>query len=99
MTFDTLQILGGTERSLSAWGFSLDSCLQKRGNSKADTWTGTIPQAGIASDPLFPYFASVILRTGRASATGADGTFSGGLIKFQGRRVKNPMKPRDIRRA
>ncbi len=89
--FDTLQI-GATERSLAAWGFALDSCMQRRGNSKVDTWIGTIPQASIASDPVFPYFASVIMRTGRASASGADNSFSGGVMKFQGRRVKNPMK-------
>lgn len=92
--FDTLQVVGGVERSLAKYGFTLNDCVQRRKTSAADTWTGTIPISSIAAAPIFPYGAQVILRTNRQSATGADNSFSGGVTKFQGYRVKNPMKAR-----
>ena len=87
MTFDTLQY-NGTERTFASWGFALDSCRSKRGNSKVDTFNVTIPGANISDDPIFPYEAFVIVRTNRSSADGSDNSFSGGAIKFQGKRVQ-----------
>lgn len=89
--YDTLQF-NGIERTFAAWGFSLDSVHSRRGNQKADTFTATIPGASVSDDPVFPYEAVVIVRTNRASDTGADNSFSGGIIKFQGKRTKNPLK-------
>jgi hypothetical protein len=93
MLYDTLKY-NGTERPLGTpgWGFELYSCVSKRGNLKPDTFTGTIPQASISDDPVFPYEAAIIVQTNRVSASGADNTFSGGTIKFQGKRTKNPMR-------
>jgi hypothetical protein len=90
-TYDTLTY-NGTERTLAKWGFALDGCIQKRGNAKPDTFRGTIPTASILIDPIFPYKAAVVIQTNRQSATGADNSFTGGVIKFQGKRVANPAK-------
>lgn len=89
--YDTLEY-NRVERSFAAWGISLEGCVSKRGNLKVDTFNCTIAVASISDDPIFPYEAAVIVRTNRASANGADNSFSAGTIKFQGKRVTNPMK-------
>jgi hypothetical protein len=91
MLFDTLEY-NGTERTFAAWGISLDSVRSRRSTPGPDIFTLTIAQAGIAADPIFPYEAAIIVRTNRNSDTGADNSFSGGTIKFQGKRFSNPMK-------
>lgn len=87
VTFDTLQIAGGVERSFQNWGFARNSVKQRRYAGREDTFTATIPTANITDDPIFPFETQVIVRTGRASANGADNSFSGGTVKFQGKRV------------
>lgn len=91
ITYDTLEY-NGTERTLQKWGFALGSCVSVRCNQKADTFTATVPGASISDDPIFPYEAAVIVRTNRASSAGADNTFTSGTIKFQGKRITNPLK-------
>jgi len=90
-TFDTLKY-NGVERTFANWGFILDSCVSKRGNQKVDTFAATIGGADITADPTFPYWAAVEVRTGRVSAGGTDNTFSGGTLRFQGKRIRSPMK-------
>lgn len=86
MTFDTLTY-NGTERSFAAWGFTREGVKQTRHNMREDSFTGRIPTANITDDPVFPFEAQVIVRTGRTSQTGADNSFSGGVTKFSGKRV------------
>lgn len=89
--YDTLEY-NGTERTFTGWGFALDNCFTHFATAKSDTFSVQIPGANIADDPVFPYEAAVVVRTGRFSDTGADNTFSDGTTKFQGRRITNPLK-------
>jgi hypothetical protein len=86
MIFDTLEY-NGTERSFAKWGFELRGTQCLRHNLREDAFRGTIATAAISDDPIFPFEAQVIIRTGRASATGNDNSFSGGVTKFSGKRV------------
>jgi hypothetical protein len=90
MTCDTLT-LGGAEKSFVDWGFSTAISGEKN-NQAADTFNATLVTANIADEataPTFPFEAQVIVRVNRALSAGV---FSGGTIKFQGKRVGQPMK-------
>jgi hypothetical protein len=86
MTFDTLEC-NGTERSFAKWGFALRSVHCERHNMREDVFRATMATASISDEPIFPFEASVIVRTGRTSSTGNDNSFSGGVTKFSGKRV------------
>lgn len=91
MTYDTLEY-NGTEKTLTDWGFSAESVRSLRRCQSADTFTATIINAMIADEctsPTFPFEAQIICRTNRV---GSPGSFSGGLIKFQGKRVDQPLR-------
>ncbi|HEY2082654.1 MAG TPA: hypothetical protein VGI88_07690 [Verrucomicrobiae bacterium] len=86
MLFDTLQY-NGLERTFANWGFSLSSVQGTKYNLREDVFRATVAGANVSDDPIFPFEAQVIVRTGRTSATGADNSFSGGTTKFTGKRV------------
>lgn len=104
MNWDTLQVTyppsaasaemafsgtGGTD-----WGFAQD-VKGTRKQQAPDEFTVTLPSVLIAAEaaaPTFPFECQIIVRTNRASATGAPGSFSGGTVKFQGKRVGQPLK-------
>ena len=84
MSFNTLQIVGGAERSFAAWGFARDAVKQTRRNKGDDVFSAFIPGSSVA-DPVFPFEAQVVVRTGRTSSSGADNSFAGGVVKFSGK--------------
>jgi len=86
MNFDTLEY-HGTERTFAKWGFALHGTQCLRHNLREDIFRATIPAASISDDPIFPFEAQFIVRTGRTSASGNDNSFSGGMTKFSGKRV------------
>ncbi len=86
MTFDTLEY-NSVERSFAKWGFERHSVQCARHNLREDVFRATVAGAAVSDDPVFPFEAQVIIRTGRASTTGADNSFSGGTTKFSGKRV------------
>jgi hypothetical protein len=86
MTFDTLAY-NGVERCFAHWGFARDSVQCARHNLHEDIFRATIAGAAVSDDPAFPFEAQVIIRTGRASDTGSDNSFTGGVTKFTGKRV------------
>lgn len=86
MTFDTLEY-NGIERTFANWGFELRGTQCIRYNMREDVFRATVASASITDNAIFPFEAQVIVRSGRASATGADNSFSGGTIKFTGKRV------------
>lgn len=93
-TYDTLQIVGGAEKSFAAWGFQLSSVQGLKRNQAADTFTATIVNTTVAAEadsPTFPFESRVIVRVNRAATTSA-GPFTGGTVKFIGRRVECPQK-------
>lgn len=85
-TYDTLEC-GGIERSFANWRFSLHGLHGTRRNQQEDVFRATVAGANISDEPLFTFEAQVIVRVGRVSAAGADNTFSGGALKFTGKRV------------
>ena len=89
-TYDTLTY-AGNEMSLAGWGFRLSSCVGEKKSQAPDTWTGTVVTSLIASTPVIPFEGVVTIQSGRLSATGAANSFSGGVIKFVGTRVLNPL--------
>lgn len=86
MIFDTLEY-NGTERTFANWGFARHGTQCVRSNMREDVFRTTVAGANPTDDPVFPFEAQVIVRTGRESATGSDNSFSGGVIKFSGKRV------------
>ena len=86
MIFDTLEY-NRTERSFAQWGFESHGTQCQRHNLREDLFRATIPAASISDNPIFPFEAPVIVRTGRVSTTGNDNSFSGGLTKFSGKRA------------
>ncbi len=86
MTFDTLEC-NGVERTFANWGFERNSVQCVRYNLREDVFRATIAGANVSDDPAFPFEAPVIVRTGRVSDTGTDNSFSGGTIKFTGKRI------------
>jgi hypothetical protein len=86
MNFDTLEY-NGVERSFARWRFERNSVQCVRHNLRDDIFHATIAGANVSDDPVFPFEAPVIVRTGRASASGDDNSFSGGVTKFSGKRV------------
>src|SRR6185312_10361962 len=69
------------------WGFERHSVQCARHNLCEDVFRATVAGASVSDDPVFPFEAPVIIRTGRASTMGADNSFSGGTTKFSGKRV------------
>ena len=93
-TYDTLQIVGGEEKSFTAWGFQLASVRGLKRNQAADTFKATMVNTTVAAEadsPTFPFESRVIVRVNRAATTSA-GPFTGGTVKFIGRRVECPQK-------
>jgi hypothetical protein len=86
LIFDTLEY-NGIERSFANWGFARAGAECARHNMREDVFRATIAGANISDDPIFPFEALVIIRTGRASTSGVDNSFSGGVTKFTGKRV------------
>jgi len=86
MTFDTLEY-NGVERTFANWGFERHSVQCVRYNQREDVFRATVAGASASDDPAFSFEAPVIIRTNRVSDTGADNSFSGGTIKFSGKRV------------
>lgn len=92
MNFDTLTITSGggalnnVERSFTKWGFARDGVRGQKFNFKPDKFSAKLPLLAASSDPVFPFECQVVVRTGRVSADGSDGSFSGGVIKFTGKR-------------
>lgn len=86
MTFTTLTYLG-TEKTLADWGLAMEGCELRLVNLEQDTWKVGVPAAKCTDDPVFPFEAIVVLRSGRTSATGRPNSFKDGLIEFQGKRL------------
>jgi hypothetical protein len=86
MTYDTLQY-NGAERTFANWGFDRAGVQCRKRNMSEDVFRATVAGANVSDDPIFPFEAQVIIRTGRVSATGADNSFTGGTLKFTGKRV------------
>ena len=84
MTYTTLTY-NGTEKSLIDWGLALDRCVLTLANLEADTFTAALPQVNCLADPIWPFEGQIVLRTGRSKAL--DGSYSGGLIEFSGKRM------------
>ena len=80
---------GSTERTVAAWGISLNSLQADFRNLTADTLSFDIAAANLTDDPLFAFEDKITLYSGRTSATGADNSFSGGVIEFVGYRLNN----------
>ena len=92
--FQTLEY-DGTEKSFADWGFSLEGIEGYKLNQAPDTWTATITTTNILTEadaPTFPHWAQVIVRVNRESVNGAPDSFSGGLVKFVGKRIGQPMQ-------
>lgn len=81
----------GTEKSLADWGIALAGIIGEFHNQQADTLRVRVPGKLVTDDPLFAFESTIIFRINRTSATGAAGSFSGGSIEFQGKRVSNPL--------
>ncbi len=87
MSFITLTS-GTTEKSLADWGFDLNHCELERHNAAQDTLSLRLPGAVITDTPLFAFEDRVTLRVGRARGGSAGSyTYSGGALKFQGKRL------------
>ena len=82
--YDTLEY-NGVERSFADWGFDRSSVQGTKHNMREDIFRATVAGANVSDDPIFPFEAQVIVRTGRASATGT-APFTGGTVKFTGDR-------------
>jgi len=77
------------EKSLAAWGITLNSAICERSNSKPDTYSFAIPVSSIAGDAPIAFMDRIIIRRGRT----ADGEeFTGGYVAFIG-------YVRDVQRA
>ena len=86
LTYTTLEY-SGLEQTLADWGLEEASCTLKVVNNGIDTFRAGMPKANLFDDPVFPFEGQIIIRTGRASGDGSDGSFSGGLIEFTGKRM------------
>lgn len=85
-TYDTITY-GGTEKSFVSAGIDYDNCRLTRYNMREDVFMARFPQVNIVDEPVYPFESVVTVRTGRTSTTGADNSFSGGVIKFTGKRI------------
>lgn len=93
MLYDTLTC-NGVEKSFNGWNFSARLKGRKRQSARS-TFECTIPGASIATEattPTFPFEAPIVVRINRASADGTPNSFSGGTVKFQGKRVGQPLR-------
>lgn len=93
MTFDTLSY-GGVEADFATWGFSLNSIKAVKSPGRDDTFTATIKTTTItaeANSPTFAFEGVVIVRSNR-TGSGGYGGYSGGTVKFVGKRVDQPAK-------
>ena len=86
MNFDTLEY-NGIERAFANWGFARKGIRSNQQNMRDDFFRATISGASVSDDPVFPFEAQIIVRTGRASDSGADNSFTGGITTFSGKRV------------
>lgn len=104
MNFDTLTS-GGVEKSFGDWGFKLSSLQGKKRVNGEDTFSATIVNATIAAEgdaPTFPFEGQNIVRVNRSFAAGGvspngtllgvSGTWSGGTVKFVGKRIGQPAR-------
>jgi hypothetical protein len=89
MTYDTLSY-NGTEKEFADWGFGLEGVVSVRNVLRADTFDATDFTADPTADPAFAFEGAVAVYAGRTSSTGAANSFSGGVCKFQGKRVIAP---------
>jgi len=90
MNVDTLT-LNGVEKSFSDWGFG-SSVSGRKINQAADEFTATIINSTLAAEaatPTFPFESQIIVQSNRS---GSSESYSDGTIKFQGKRVGQPMK-------
>ena len=91
MTYNTLQY-NGVEKSFADWGIALDSVRGKKQTRAVDSLEFTLPMASISSEsdsPTFSFEGQVIVRVNRVNS---GGTFSGGTVKFVGKRLARPAK-------
>ena len=86
MSYTTLEY-DGVEKSLAGWGIAEEGCVKRVANLEADTFRVAVPMADVFDEPIWPFEGVVIIRSGRASATGLPDSFSGGAIEFQGKRL------------
>lgn len=86
-TYDTLSY-NGIERRLDLWAFDLNNFVGTRNNQSADTIKGVVTDLNAGDPPIFAFEGQVTVYAGRTSPAGADNTFTGGVCKFQGKRVK-----------
>lgn len=98
MIYDTLTY-SGVEKTFSDWGFSISSIKGSKKNQAAGTFTATKVDTNIVAEennPTFPFESVIVVQTGRVA--GMDergrpvGSFSGGVVKFVGKRVGKPLK-------
>lgn len=93
MTYDTLTY-AGSERKFSDWGFG-SNVRGRKVNQSTDDFNATIHGVSIAAEaaaPTFPFEAQVVVQVNRTSITGLPNSFSGGTVKFQGKRVGQPAR-------
>ena len=91
MNYDTLTC-NGVEKSFVDWGFAASSVKGNKVNQSESSFTATITGVSIATEattPTFPFEAIVVVRANRTISAGV---YSGGTIKFQGKRVGQPLK-------
>jgi len=92
-TYDTLTF-AGVEKDFASWGFSLKSIKGRKCLQSVDTFAATVVNTTVVQEgdnPLFPFEAQIIVRVNRTGAGGAGG-YSGGTIKFIGKRVAQNVK-------
>lgn len=82
-TYWTLEY-GGVEKTLADWGFGESPATLTLANMAKDILALQVPGALITDNPIIPFEGAIILRAGR-SVSGA--AFSGGSIRFQGKRL------------
>lgn len=93
MNYDTLT-LAGVEKDFASWGFGLHSIKGRKKVRNCDTFDATIVNTTVANEsdsPTFPFEGKVIVRVNRSGPGGA-GTYSGGTVKFVGKRVDQKAK-------
>jgi hypothetical protein len=81
----------GQEKSLADWGFAEENCTLTVASMEDDTFTLAMPGVDIFSDPVFPFEALVVIRSGRTLNGSA---YEGGKIEFTGKRLRQVLDGR-----
>jgi len=77
---------GGLEKSFAAWGLDEETAEAQFANMAIDIFTVAVPGAKVEADPIFAFEAAVVIQRARVLSL-IDGSWSGGVIEFQGKRL------------